>query len=295
MRQLLLMACLALAGPVHAQVESGTDELLASDRPEAWAMHYVGAATLMTAFGESPSLAPGQWGAALDLGHIPRLNAQQQRVGLRGFKQEDLNKSPVFGRARLSLGLPGAWVAELGWTPPVEINGLRTRNLLALAFGRRLLVGDAFTLSARVFGQHGSAEGDITCPAAGSGVVDPQANPVGCIAASDDRIALRHYGADVTAAWASTPWHWYASLGIARMEPEAHVDAQLGSYRDRSRLVARGNQPFVALGIGRDLDARWRLSLEALHVPLPVRRDPDATQQNDPLTSLRIQLRYQAR
>ena len=68
------VTCLLLARPASAQVFTAGDELLASDRPEAWAMNYVGAATLMTAFGETPVLAPGQWSGALDVGSIPSLS-----------------------------------------------------------------------------------------------------------------------------------------------------------------------------------------------------------------------------
>ena len=52
-------------------------------------------------------------------------------MGLGGAKQEDLNKSPVFGRLRLTLGLPGGFVADLGYTPPLSIRGTRARDLFA--------------------------------------------------------------------------------------------------------------------------------------------------------------------
>ncbi len=67
--------------------------------------------TLMKSFGEAAKIAPWHWNVALDLGDIPRLSDAQQRVGFGGFKNEDLNKSPVFGRLRLALGLPHDWVA----------------------------------------------------------------------------------------------------------------------------------------------------------------------------------------
>jgi hypothetical protein len=87
----------------RAQTIVHNDEHLASDRPEAWAMNYVAASTFMTAFGATPTLAAWRWGVVLDLGDIPRLSEAQQRVGFNGIKQEDLNKSPIFGRIRLIL------------------------------------------------------------------------------------------------------------------------------------------------------------------------------------------------
>lgn len=290
MRSAWLLISLLLAGHAQAQVIVANDELLESDRPEAWAMDYLGAATLMTSFGVTPDLAPGQWSAAADLADIPRLSAEQRRVGLHGVKQEDLNKSPVFGRLRLGVGLPGGFMAELGWTPPVRIRGLQSHDLFALAVGRRLFARDRFDLSARVFGEHGTAEGDITCPARLAGIPDLDINPYGCSAPSHDRIALRHYGVDMTAAWTFAPWHWHLTLGAARMEPTVQVDAVTGSVRDRSRLVARDVLPYLAVGTGRDVRGHWRASVELLYVPLTVRRNGEAA-ENDPLASLRVQLR----
>ena len=164
-------------------------------------MNYVAASSLMTAFGETPVLAVWRWGVALDLGYIPRLSEAQQRVGFNGIKLEDLNRSPVFGRLRLILGLPGDFVAELGYTPPLSIDGTQPLDLVALSIGRRLFEHDSFTLSAQLFGQHGRAQGDITCPARLAGIADGQQNPFGCRAPSNDHIKLNYYGAELTSAW----------------------------------------------------------------------------------------------
>ena len=168
-------------------------------------MNYVGASTLMTAFGATPVLPAWRWGVALDLGYIPRLSEQQQRVGLHGIKLEDLNRYPVFGRLRLILGLPGDFVAELGYTPPLSIDGTQPLDLVALSIGRRLYEGDNFSLSMQIFGQHGRAQGDVTCPARFAGVEDSQQNPFGCRAPSNDHIMLNYYGVEATSAVAPNP------------------------------------------------------------------------------------------
>ena len=199
--QLLLVLSVLLSQGVLAQTVFRDDELLAPDRPESWAMNYFAASSLMTAFGESPTLETGNWEAALELGHIPRLSDAQQRVGFAGFKNEDLNRSPVFGRLRLTLGLPAGWVAELGYTPPLTIDGTRPRDLVALAVGRRVFERGEFTLSARVLGQHGTVKGDVTCPGELAGVEDGEQNPYGCQAPSNDRLTLNYYGIDLTSGW----------------------------------------------------------------------------------------------
>lgn len=264
---------LALAGTARGQFEVGAREALANDRPEAWAMNHATAASLMTAFGAVPELAPGDWQLAAEAALLPALDDGDRRVGFNGNKLEDLDKSPVFGRLRWSVGLPGRWVGELAWTPPLEIDGARADHLFAAALGRRLLVREAWNLSLRAFGQHGGIEGDITCPARLAGLPFA-ANPYGCMAPSRDRVSLNHYGLDLVFGGDRGDWGWHADLGLVRNEPQVQVDALVFDSRDRSRLVSRDVLPYLALGGTRRLGAHWQLSAELLHVPMPRRRGP---------------------
>jgi hypothetical protein len=292
-RALLSLALsLAFTSTVHAQPVTGGEEHLAADRPEAWAMNYFAATTFLTAFGEVAAPAPWRWDLAAELGHIPRLSDTQRRIGFDGTKLEDLNKSPVFGRLRLTLGLPREWVAEFAFTPPVEINGAHAHDLVALAFGRRLIDRDPWTVSVRAFGQHGSVRGDITCPAQLADVADPARNPYNCQAASKDRFGLNYYGGDLTAGWKTGTWRWSGGAGLARTDLDVQVDALTDGVRDRSHLFARGTLHYFTLGAAHDIDAKWSVAAEVLYVPLHVRRGPGATRESDPLTSLRLQVRY---
>ena len=268
------------------------DRNLGSDSPEAWAMNYMAATTFMTGSGDDAGLAQGRWSIAFELAEIPRLDAAKRQVGLGGTKIEDLNKSPVFGRLRLSLGLPAGWVGELGYTPPLAINGLRAQGLFDAAIGHPLIRHDAWGLSARIFGQHGSALGDITCPADIAGISDSEKNPYGCEAPSHDRVALNYYGADLTASGVGGEWHWQFGAGIVRTELEVQLDALTFSFRDRSRLTANGMRRFMVIGASRDIGTRWTVGVEALHVPNPVRRTPDNVEKNDALNSIRIRLSF---
>lgn len=289
--RLLLSGLLAASAAAHAQSVIRNDESLGSNRPETWAMSYVAASTLMTGFGLTPALPPGQWTASFDLGHIPRLGESQQRVGFAGTKQEDLNRSPVFGRARFAVGLPGGLVAELGYTPPTEISNTSARNLFSVALGRRLYENGRLGITARIFRQHGSASGDITCPAA---LADAPAasNPYGCRAASNDRIGLRYYGVDATAGWNPGEWNLHATAGMVRADLSVQVDALTVDVRDRSYLSARPSWPFATLGASYDLDARWNLGAEVLYVPLRVQRELSGPRRTEALTSLRLRLLY---
>jgi hypothetical protein len=279
---------LAVAAP--AQTVVGNDQSLATDTPEAWAMRYFAGTTLLTSFGDTAMLVLWHWNIAGELGSIPALSDAQRQVGFGGFKEEDLNKSPVFGRLRFALGLPYDWVAELGYTPPLEINGSSPRNLFALAVGRRLLDRDG--LSLRALGQLGTVRGDITCPARLAGVQDPARNPYGCMAPSKDTFTTDYYGVDATLGWDAGDWKWYGSAGIARTRLAVQVDAQVFTVNDRSHLTSDGNLPWFTIGVRHEFDPHWSAAVEFLYVPLHVRRPPDLSLESDPLRSVRMQLRY---
>lgn len=290
----LSSGALCASAGANAQAVNRDSERLESGRPEAWAMNYFTATSFMTGFGATPELRPGQWAAIVELGHVPSLSDRQQRVGFSGAKAEDLNKSPLFGRLRGLVGLPGGWVGELGYAPPVEIDGARPYALVAAAIGRRVFARGDFSLSARLFGQHGSAGGDITCPGELAGVEDGVANPYGCRSASDDRLRMHYYGLELTTALERGPWRWHASVAAVRTETEVQVDAFTFGIHDLSRLTASDVLPAFTIGTTRRLGSRWRWGAEVLYVPLEVRRDADARPENDPLASVRLQLRYEA-
>jgi len=282
---LSLLAALA-AFDARAQAEFRDDEFLGHGRPEAWALHRANAATLF-----SPGGTPlAGWSASLDLGHVPDLPEARQRVGFRGTKAEDLDRSPVFARLRVGAVFAGLWFAEGGYTPPLTVDGMRAEELVAIAFGRHLPLHGGLRLTARVFAQHGWIEGDITCPGRLAGNNDPDVNPYGCEAASRDRIALAYHGLDLTLARQLASWRWQASLGAVRSEPEVRVDALTFGVRDRSRLAARRTLPFAVVGIGRPLGRRWQATLELLHVPLEIDRGDGL--RDEGLSSLRLQLAW---
>jgi len=280
---------LLASGGARAQAEFRQDERLAQDRPEAWAMRFATGTTLFTSFGADP---PDRWDLAMDVGHVPQLDDDQRRVGFNGTKTEDLNKTPVFGRLRLRAALGGGWFAELGYTPPLLVDGVRPERLFAGAIGRSFAVGERWRWQARVLGQHGGVRGDITCPEALVGVDDPVRNPYGCQARSDDVVDMHYYGADLTAGWHSGAWRWHADAGVVRSELQVQVDALTFDVHDRSRLVANGWMRWLAFGVRRGLSPRWDLGAELLVVPLWVQR-PGEGSERDPLASLRVQLRWQ--
>lgn len=291
---LFLRALLLLLPAMQAAAQSVVrfDERLAADRPEAWALDYFAAASQFTATGGTPALAPGDWMFAVDLAQVPRLDQRQQVIGFDGVKREDLNRLPVFGRARAWVGLPAGWVAEIGYTPPLRLRDTQPRHFLALALGHRLVARGRFSLSARVFGQHGAVEGDITCPGRLAGVDDPARNPYGCQAPSQDLASLNDYGASLIPSWSGDGWQAYVDASALRTETQVQVDALTFDVRDRSRLVAHDVLATFAAGVRHDLGAHLDWGAELLFVPLRVRRGAGAPSERDDFLGLRLQVRY---
>lgn len=288
----LCLTLLLPGAPAFAQAVVEDNMTVASDSPEGWAMRYFTGTTLMTSFGGTAKLAAWKWTVALEAGSIPRLSDSQQQVGFGGSKQEDLNKSPVVGRLRLALGLPDGWVAELGYTPPLEIDGSKARNLVALAIGKRLYEQDRLSFSMRALGQVGKVEGDITCPSRLAGVTDPEQNPFACQSPSNDTFTTNYYGMDATLGYDAGDWKWTASAGIARADLSVQVDANLFGSIDRSRVSSKSTLPWFTIGARHEINPQWSVAAEVLYVPLDVRRPPDFNNDKDPLASVRVQIRY---
>lgn len=284
----ILIAFIAVSSASAQEI----DQTVAAGSPEAWAMNYVTASTLMTGLGGVPALSAGHWAVGAELASIPRLGESQRQVGFGGQKEEDLNKSPVFGRVRGWLGLPAKFVLELGYTPEVRVSGVRPEKLVSAALGREILATGRWRIDTRIFAQRGRAQGDITCPARLAGNPDPTINPYGCAAPSRDTIRLNYQGIEATLAWQPDAGNrFYGGLGYVRTVPAVRVDARLDpGIRDRTGLRTEGHVRYASAGVVRSLDHRIDLAAELLYVPLDVRRG--AGSENDPYWSIRFQIRW---
>ena len=291
-------AAVAVAGAAGAQTQIGFDDHLDFDRPEAWAMKWFGSVLVMTSLGGTPELAPGGWELGLEGGWVPSLSEEERRVGFIGNKVEDLNRTSVVGRVRLSAGLPAGFVLTGGWMPPAEVDGV-TPHLFALALGRALAEGRAFRLDLRLTGQTGTIEGDLTCPeAAVAAGDDPVRNPSNCLEPSDDEMTVTTAGLELTGSWrlAGAPrLRPYASVAGHWFDNEFQVRARYASVIDRTRLLSDGTTFAVTAGLDVQAGERTRLAAELFYSPLDVVRDPDEGSQNDPLFNARVLLGYRIR
>lgn len=296
---LILLAVAAAPAAAAGFVLDGREEL-ASERTEAWAMRWFAAALAPTGLGVPAPRPAGEVELGLELGSIPHLSDAQRTVGFNGTKREDLNRSPAYARLRAAVALPAGFGLELGWAPPVEVDGARA-NLVSLRLGRALVERGRFRLGAALLGATGSIRGDITCDAdtvaAGS---DPAANPLGCEAVSDDEQRLDSYGVELSAAFgfARAPrLEAHLAAALARLDAEFRVDARYDGLIDRSVLAFEGEQWWLAAGLVQRATDRLRVAAELVYAPLDVVRDPfgRAPAESDPLVNLRLSVAWRLR
>lgn len=276
---LLVLSTLLTASTVFAQTVIGTHEDVKLDSPEGWAMAYMTAAALN--LGQLPP-EPSEFGDlkfSAELGSIPHLSREQQSIGFSGFKHEDLNKSPVFGRARASLGLVSDFTAEITWTPPLELNGAKPDDLWGLALSRPIYSGSNWALGLRVFALYGAVTADVTCSDdIASKPPGTAANPFSCLEPSKDRLEMDHYGAELMLSAPNfmglNPW---VSVAATRMDPFVEVNALVLGAVDYSTIDSEGSSETISGGLSYQLTENWSFTLAGSYTPLDVKRpnDPD--------------------
>ena len=292
----LFALCLAASG--EAQLIIDIEDELDFDRPESWAMKYFASLTLLTGLGAPKELEPGQVDLQLETDWVPHLSADERRVGFQGTKVEDLNRTSVFFRPRVIVGLPHELSFTFSWIPPIEMFDVEP-NLLAGALGRPIYHGKSWRLGLRGYAQYGTIKGDFTCPkdevAAGD---DPDLNPFGCEEVSSDEHEMTTLGLELSWAWeskGSNRWEPYVALAINAMDLEFQVNARYSGIEDHTLLLTDGTTLALTGGTSYRAGERWKVVGEIFYSPLDVVRPPDTSTQNDSLFNIRTLLSYQIR
>lgn len=293
---LLSMSLVAVMPGALAQTVLWDYEREAFDSPEGWAMARTVSASLNLGSSPTARMAPWDWRVSAELGSIPHLSREDQRVGFGGYKLEDMNKSPVFGRGRLHVGLPAAVTAELSWTPPLEINGGRPQQLFGLALERALWGSGAWSLGGRLFAVRGDARGDTTC----SRSVARQApgstgNLYGCRAPSDDTLRMDHEGIELMLSrrLGDGRWQSFVALASTHMNPHVEIEALVFNSFDLSELESSGTVQTLSAGTQWQVSAHWQASLALSWTPLDVRRPPQMSSASHDFWSVRLGLGWQ--
>lgn len=266
------------------------------DRPESWAMAYFASVGMMTGMGLPEPRRPGSVELAFEGGLVPSLGEEKRRVGFVGDKVEDLNRSNLFGRLRVTVGLPQRFSLTVGVTPPVEFDGV-TPKLVDLALSRLVLERPSWSLAARLRGQTGTLEGDLTCPRGIAGLDDPQSNPDACLEPSRDEVTQNVLGLELVAGprLRNERLKPYLAVSLHYLDLEFQVRARYSVFDDRTRLMTEGMTTALAIGLNWQAAERWSLAGELFATPLEVVRDPARGVQTDELVNGRALLRYRVR
>ena len=245
------------------------------ESPEGWAMAYTSASALNLGQTAYDDLNNGNLRISAELSTIPSLSEEQQKVGFNGIKDEDLNKSPVFGRLRLSYGLTSDTFLELSWTPPFEIDGAKPENIWGFALSRKFIKGENVDLGIRMYISKGEAEADVTC-SKDVVAIEPftPGNLSGCIDISKDKLSIDHKGIEASLVFKNfgngfTPWLSFAST---QMDPSVKVDAPLKYGQELVNINSDGTTLTYSVGMDYALDRNKILSFATSFTPLDVNR-----------------------
>ena len=230
----------------------------------------------------SPTTAPEQLLAGavrlgLDGEYIPKPSAEIQKTG-KCFteKSEQTSISPVFGRPRVTVGLPGGIALEASYLPPVKISDAKP-NLASMALSRTQHLGIAsiiggVDLMLRAHATFGNVKGPITCPKSALQQTSSTAPCYGTTP-SNDTFHPNVYGVELIGAVRPPrgALAYYGGVGINRIDPRfqvgftdgtGHVDntkVQLDSPLYRAAFIA---------GITAKPESRFDVGLQLYTVPV---------------------------
>jgi hypothetical protein len=279
-----------LATTAYTQPLIEATEELDFDEPESWAMKYFASLALFTGMGVPEAMGPGKISIGFEGATVPQLSEDQRRVGFGGVKVEDLNRTNFFGRVRGRIGLSESLSLELGYLPPIELNGTKP-HMFSVAVGRPFSVGEAVQIGVRGYGHFGSIEGDITCSES-----DLEGeNPYDCVAPSNDDLSQRAFGAEITSGFGSGPFRPYVGFAVNFLDLEFQIDALHSGVHDRTLQLTDGTTVYINGGATYAAGEKWRIGGELFYSPLSVVRPPETSSQNDALFNFRFLVAYQIR
>ena len=203
-------------------------------------------------------LGPLALDGGLELSGIPQLSCAERAV-FGGQKTEHTNKSPLFPRLHLTLGLPYGFYVGLSGLPPVPAFGVRT-GVLAGELGYGHTFFEHLELGGRASGVLEHVAGDL-------------AGPLPNETATDDTFKAGVWAVEGMAAGrlqaGPVSLRPYLGAGYTRVHATMHIGEDNvdvpGDQQEMGRMQYWG--PVGELGIGAGW-RRWAGALEGYMVPL---------------------------
>lgn len=178
----------------------------------------------------------------VELEYVPKPDPALEQTGACFTqKGEDTSLSPVFGRPRITIGIPLGFTIELAYLPPVTI-ARATPNLFsfAIAHASHFSFGPASgtTVMLRGHGTYGNVKGAITCPSDSLQQASPTAPCYGT-EPSDDTFRPDMFGGEIAIGFSPTSrgFSFYGGAGANRIDPHFQVGfTDLTGFRDSTKV-----------------------------------------------------------
>jgi len=226
-----------LAGAARAQCK------VASSSNEGKLLAFYTAPIIFSAATAPRELGAGEFRVGVEAEYIPKPGAELQKSGTCFLqKSENTSLSPVFGRPRITIGLPGSFAIEGSYLPPVKIADARP-NLGSIAISHTHhfnLSDNSGSVDVMVRGNttFGDVKGPITCPRSALQITDRNGACYGTNP-SNDTFSPDMYGIDVIAGVRPPTRRFglYGGVGANRIAPHFQVGFTDGAGNvDRTKV-----------------------------------------------------------
>jgi hypothetical protein len=235
MRTVLFLLATSLTA-ASAQAQTGVTCRPSTESNEAKLLAFFATPIAFSPGGIVGSVAPWHARLSFEASYVPSPSKKiQQPEACYGIKKtENTDLSPVFPRPRLTLGLPGGFLLEGSYLPPVTVADAQP-NLGSVALSRPwTIAGSAESgstaLLLRGHATFGRVRGSITCPKKAIQTTDANIACYGT-APSSDTYKPNMFGAEVGLAREASGGRWgtYALTGATWLRPRFQVGFQ---YKD---------------------------------------------------------------
>jgi hypothetical protein len=257
-----LFVLLASAAPVAASAQ--TCEPPHSSNESKLMAHYM----VPIAFdaGAAPGIMPvGAIGLSLEGAYIPPLDAAARTPTTCKPGQGPLNTNlqTWLLRPRLYLSASAGFFLELGWIPPIPINGVQS-DVFSIAGGRNVISGKNTMMRIRGFYSFGSVKGPFTCSTADT--QDPTNTTCYGGQESKDSFHPKELGFELSLAFAMASRkllpYFSAGLGFPRPRFNVNYTDSLG-ITDQTEIKENFTVFTLAGGLTWRPSQRFQMSAEA--------------------------------
>lgn len=222
-------------------------------------------------------VAPWSVRLSFEVEPMPTPNAAIQQTHLCfENKGENTRLSPIFGRPRVTIGLPGGFVFEGSYVPPIQLYDAKP-NMANFALSRVQRLpsapwGGALSLMLRAHGTVGQVQGPITCPTKGL-QTDDEASP--CFGTTPSNDTFHPYMVGGEGAFTLTThdqrWAFYAGGGVNFLKPRFQVGFTDGNgVTDSTRVNVDLTRGTVFGGVTAHVTHLFELSAQVYSQPADV-------------------------